>query len=240
MVEKKRLGAEPSIHPVPRASGWKRNTMTICLGLVCNHAKNILLAADTRASYGTVTTNDQAAKIYELPAKYSAAVAGKLGQGADVVSELYHRMEQLNPGEIAPEQVRKCILGSYDQIYKTLADEALRNDPKITLDEYKHDKKLVPKIRQYAREVLKALEVDLDLIVAGFYRGLPVQYIGRVARTTTCLSNSFPSIELANFRPAKIEIRRRVPRVRFWNLGPGLVFFIRSHYLPSSLESALT
>ena len=151
--------------------------MTVCIGLVCNHAKNILIAADTRASYGTVTSNDQAAKLFDLPAKYFGAVAGTLGQSEDVISELYHRMEQLNQEEIAPELTRKCILDSYDQIYAALADEALRNDPRVTLEQYLRDKKISAKVRQYAREVLKELEVDVDLIVAGFYKGAPVQFV---------------------------------------------------------------
>lgn len=151
--------------------------MTVCIGLVCNHAKNILIAADTRASYGTVTSNDQAAKLFDLPTKYFGAVAGTLGQCEDVISELYHRMAQLNQDETAPELARRCILDSYDQIYSILADEALRNDPRITLEQYTHDKKLSSKVRQFAREVLKKLEVDVDLVVAGFYKGSPVQFV---------------------------------------------------------------
>jgi hypothetical protein len=151
--------------------------MTVCIGLVCNHAKNILLTADMRASYGVVTSHDQTAKLFDLPGFYAGAVSGSLGQCEDVISELYHRMAKLPDAEIAPEQTRKCILDSYDQIYTALADEALRNDPKITLDEYKQDKKLAAGIRKFAREVLQSLEVDVDLIVAGFYKDAPVQLV---------------------------------------------------------------
>src|ERR1700688_3102265 len=105
--------------------------MTICIGLVCNHAKNILIAADTRASYGTVTSNDQAAKLFDLPGMHFGAVAGTLSQCEDVISELYHRMAALNEKEIAPDVTHRCILDSYFQIYATLADEAMRNDPRI-------------------------------------------------------------------------------------------------------------
>jgi 20S proteasome alpha/beta subunit len=68
--------------------------MTVCIGLVCNSGKRILLAADTRASYGAATSNDQAAKLFDLPAHSCGAVAGTLSQCEDVISELYHRMAQ--------------------------------------------------------------------------------------------------------------------------------------------------
>ena len=151
--------------------------MTVCLGLVCSSGKHILLAADTRGTYGSVTSNDTTAKLFDLPAKFCGAVAGTLSQCEDVLSELYHRMAQISDTEIAPDQVRKCILDSYEQIYSGLADEALWNDFKITLEDYKHDEKLVSKLRETAREHLKSLEVDVDLIVAGFYKDSPVQLI---------------------------------------------------------------
>ena len=124
--------------------------MTVGIGLVCGGGKYILLGADTRASYDAATSNDQAAKFYELPSNYCLIGAGTLGQCADIVAEVYHRMSQITEPEIAPELTRKCILDSYDQVYSALADEALRNDPRISLDEYKHDKKLSSKVRQYA------------------------------------------------------------------------------------------
>jgi hypothetical protein len=86
-------------------------------------------------------------------------------------------MAQIPDSEIAPEQVRRCIVDSYDQIYAELADQALRNDLRITLDQYKHDKKLVSKVRQSAQDLLKSLNVDADLIVAGFYKDQPVQLV---------------------------------------------------------------
>jgi hypothetical protein len=49
--------------------------MTIGIGLLCASGKYILLAADTRASYGTVTSNDQTAKSFDLPANYFGLVA---------------------------------------------------------------------------------------------------------------------------------------------------------------------
>jgi hypothetical protein len=153
--------------------------MTVCLGLVCSKGKQILLAADTRSSYGTVTSNDQTAKLFDLPSHYCGAVAGTLSQCEDVISELHHRMTKLPESipEIPGEQVRKCILESYEQIYMTLAEETLRNDPRITLEQYFHDKKLASLVRRSAREVLKSIEVDVDLIVAGFYRDQPVQLV---------------------------------------------------------------
>ena len=176
-MTKVRMHEYASTHPVPKVRMRKCACMTIGIGLVCSGGKNILLAADTRASYGVVTSNDQTAKLYDLPSNYCAAVAGTLNQCADVVAELYHRMSQVTEPEIAPELTRRCVLESYDQVFKPMADEALRNGPRITLDEYKHDKKLSPPIRRHAREVLNKIEIDVDLIVGGFYKGQPVQFV---------------------------------------------------------------
>lgn len=151
--------------------------MTICIGLVCDHGKHIPLGADTRASYGSATTHDQTAKLFDLPANFSGAIAGTISQCEDVISELHHRMTQLPQPEIAGEQVRQCISDSYFQVYKEMADRALRNYPRITLDQYLHDKALVVKVRRTADHVLKALEVDVGLIVAGFYKEQPVQLV---------------------------------------------------------------
>jgi 20S proteasome alpha/beta subunit len=83
--------------------------MTVCIGLVCEGGKYILLAADTRATYGSASSNDQMSKMFDLPAKYYGAIAGTGSQCEDVVSELYHEMAQITDTEIAPEQARQCI-----------------------------------------------------------------------------------------------------------------------------------
>jgi 20S proteasome alpha/beta subunit len=151
--------------------------MTVCIGLVCDHGKHILLGADMRASYGSATTNDQTAKVFDLPANLCAAISGTISQCEDVISELHHRMTQLPQPEIAGEQVRQCVRDSYFQVYSEMADRALRNDLRITFDQYLHDKALVMKVRRTAENVLKALEVDVGLIVAGFYKGQPIQLV---------------------------------------------------------------
>jgi uncharacterized protein (UPF0147 family) len=151
--------------------------MTVCIWLVCNHGKNILLAADMRASYGSATTNDQTGKLFDLPRSFCGATSGTISQCEDVISELYHRMEQIRNSQIAPEQVRQCIVDSYHKIYVELSDQALRGDPPITLDQYLHDQTLVPDVRKRAEEVLQSLEVDVDMIVAGFHGQSPVQFV---------------------------------------------------------------
>jgi hypothetical protein len=81
-----------------------------------------------RASYGVATSNDQTAKLFDLPSKYCGAASGTISQCEDVISELYHQMAQTQKtpdAELSPEQVRKCINDSYFQIYTELASEAL-------------------------------------------------------------------------------------------------------------------
>jgi hypothetical protein len=164
-------------HPMPRMARWREKIMTVCIGLICNGGKNILLAADMRAAYGSATTNDQTAKLFDLPANFFGAVSGSMGQCEDVIAELYHEMSKIQEQEIAPELVRKCIVDSYYKVYLQLSDEALRGDARITFEQYLHDKKLVPGVRQRAEEVLQSVEVDVDLVVAGFYKNNPVQFI---------------------------------------------------------------
>lgn len=151
--------------------------MTVCIGLVCGNGRYILLAADTRGSYGNVTSNDEMAKMFDLPANYFGAMAGVGSYCTDVIAELYHRMKQIPDKEIAPEQARECIRESYFEVYKESAKEALLNGPKITMEQYLHDRKLVPTVRKHAREVMRSIEIKGCLIVAGFYQGQPVQFV---------------------------------------------------------------
>jgi hypothetical protein len=151
--------------------------MTVCIGLVCGSGKYILLGADTRGSYGSVTSNDQMSKLFDLPANYCAAMAGIGSYCEDVISELHHRMTEIPDPEIAPEQARQCIRDSYHQIFTELGKEALLAGPKITMDQYLTDRRLVPTIRKQAKEALRSIEISGSLIVVGFYKGAPVQFI---------------------------------------------------------------
>jgi hypothetical protein len=169
--------------------------MTIGIGLLCDGGKRILLAADMRASYGASTSNDQTAKLFDLPSKYCGATSGTISQCEDVISELYHQMSQAQKtpdAEISPSQVRKCITDSYFQIYTELATEALRNDPKITIDQYHHDRTLVTSVRKTAVQALKSLIVDVDLIVAGFCNGQPVQFVATGGEKVTVRAEISP------------------------------------------------
>jgi 20S proteasome alpha/beta subunit len=151
--------------------------VTVCIGLVCNTGKHILLTADTRGSYGTVTSNEKMGKLFNLPGNFCGAIAGVGSECTDIVAELYHRMSSIPNDEFAPERVRASIVESYDTIFRTLVDEALRNEVKISLSEYHRDKTLAPRIKKQAHETLKRVMVEVQLIVAGFYKGMPVQFI---------------------------------------------------------------
>lgn len=151
--------------------------MTVGIGLLCNKGNRILLAADMRASYGEVTQNDQTGKLFELPYSFCGAIAGDVGWCAEVISELHFKMGKIPESELYAEVIHKAILDSYDRIYLLLADEALRNHFKITIDEYKHDPRLSTRLRNLAVRVLKTLEVDVDLIVAGFVKENPIQFV---------------------------------------------------------------
>lgn len=82
-------------HPAPKVRE-RGDEMTVGIGLLCSDGKDgnrILLAADMRASYGPRSSNDQTAKLTELPRFYAAAFAGTISQCEDVIAELHHQME---------------------------------------------------------------------------------------------------------------------------------------------------
>lgn len=165
------------MHPAPRTLEQRGKLMTVGIGLVCGSGKYILLGADTRGSYGNVTSNDEMAKMFDLPAYYFGVMAGVGSYCTDVIAELYHRMKKIPDAEIAPEQARQCIRESYQQVYIESAKEALLNGPRITWDQYLYDRKIVPKVRRQAENTLRSIEINGSLIVAGFYQGQPVQFV---------------------------------------------------------------
>jgi hypothetical protein len=86
-------------------------------------------------------------------------------------------MAQISDSEAAPEQVRKCIRDSYDKVGNESADEALRGGLRITMERYLTDQSLAPKIREEAQAILNSITIQGSLIVVGFYRGQPVQFV---------------------------------------------------------------
>jgi len=148
--------------------------MTVGIGLLCSHGKHILLAADMRASYGEISQNDQTGKLFDLPFNFCGAMAGTLSWCSEVSSELYHRMSKMKESEVVVEKVREAIVESYTRIYMLLGDEELRNELKISMNDFHRDRTLAPSICRTARNILKAVEVPVDLIVAGFVGGGPI------------------------------------------------------------------
>ena len=182
----------PCTHPVPRRRDGKGVLMTIGIGLVCDGGKSILLTADMRGSYGNVTSNDQTGKLFDLPFNFCGAVAGKLSQCIDVMSELHHRMSQLTIDKVRPEPIRNVIRDSFHEVFIPLADETLRAECGITLDQYFHDTKIVRVLRRKAQHTLKALDLDVYLIVAGFCDTQPLQFIAEGGRSISIRAEITP------------------------------------------------
>jgi len=195
--------------------------MTVCIGLLCGSGKYILLGSDTRGSYGNVTSNDEMGKLFDLPANYFGAIAGTVSYCEDIIAELHHRMKQLPDPELAPQQVRECIRESYHQVYLESAKQALENGPRITLEQYWHDAKLAPRIRKQADHVLKSIEIEGAVIVSGFYKGNPAQFVAepdpndhstlRIANEITpgnavIGSGSFAALNWLNYRKQNVHL----------------------------------
>jgi len=153
--------------------------MTVGIGLLCDQGKHILLAADMRANYGGISQNDQTGKLFDLPFNFCGAISGAIGWCGEIISELHWRMGKIPEAQLGAEKIREAILDSYTRIYLMLSDQELRNRLNISLDQYQHDKKLVPRMRLAANELLQTIEVDVDLIVAGFIKAGPIQFVAQ-------------------------------------------------------------
>jgi 20S proteasome alpha/beta subunit len=151
--------------------------MTIGIGLLCDGGKRILLAADTRASYGQISQHDETGKLFELPFNFCGVIAGTIAWCSELISELHHRMGKLVESEMGAEKIREAIQESYGRIFLLLAEEKLFNGFKINMDQYLHDEHLVQDIRRSAEDALKNLEVDVDLIVGGFIGNGPFLFV---------------------------------------------------------------
>jgi hypothetical protein len=166
--------------------------MTVGIGLLCDGGKHILLAADMRASYGGVSQHDQTGKLFDLPFNFCGAIAGSIGWCGEVISELHWRMSKIPEAQLGAEKIRETILESYTRVYLMLADQELRYRLKITLDKYHHDNKLVSRVRLAADELLQSIRVDVDLIVAGFIKAGPIQFVARGGTSVKILPKTTP------------------------------------------------
>ncbi len=166
--------------------------MTVGIGLLCDGGNRIFLTADMRASYGEVSQNDQTGKLFELPFNFCGAISGTIGWCSEVLSELHHRMGKLTEAEMSIEKLREAIQESYSRIFLLLAKEELWNGFKITVDQYLHDKQLVRSIRNHAEAALKAIEVDVDMIVGGFVGTSPVLLVANGGTIVTIRAEISP------------------------------------------------
>jgi hypothetical protein len=69
--------------------------VTIAIGLLCEGGKHVLLCSDMLVSYGSVSSNQQGSKIYDLPLGLYAAVADDVSCDHVVISELCNNLDSL-------------------------------------------------------------------------------------------------------------------------------------------------
>jgi 20S proteasome alpha/beta subunit len=148
--------------------------VTIAIGLLCEGGKHVLLCSDMLVSYGSVSSNQQGSKIYDLPLGLYAAVADDVSCDHVVISELCNNLDSLQENDPAiVDKTKLAFRRAANYAFKWRRDEILK-DIGLTEDEFLHDAAL-PKsrIRQAQRAIRDATSTGLPIgiIVAGYVQG---------------------------------------------------------------------
>lgn len=163
----------PCTRPRPKR-GAKRSgeTVTIGIGLLCEGGKSILLGADKRGSYGSMTVNDECGKLFELPHGFQGAISGDISTCEQVISELFERIDKLSQWSV--EFVKKAALEAAQHTHIAMLQGALMKNCGITWDHYLYDRKIVKSVRAHAEAVVRETPLGVQAIIAGFNRQSPI------------------------------------------------------------------
>jgi hypothetical protein len=142
--------------------------MSTIIGLLCDAGNAILLAADTKVSWGTSTSNSGGSKVYELPLGLCAAIADDVSSSHVFMTELYKQLSQIVDDEFALDKAKLCMRKAGSYVFKWMRSEILIAEVGITDDEYLHDRKLRPAIRRKAERALNIARLPIEAIVAGY------------------------------------------------------------------------
>jgi hypothetical protein len=179
--------------------------MTVVIGLMCDSRQpadpslpatpHIFLCADTLATYAApqktpVTSHPSQGKIYPLPHGFFAAFCDDYSKAHQVATELHGRMLGIDfASDAVRDLVKVEVLEAFRYAFTWFREEVLKDEVGITAEEYLHDKKLRPSLRQKADDVLKGRsgEVPAELIIAGQTHRGPMLIIanGHNIRETT-------------------------------------------------------
>jgi hypothetical protein len=163
--------------------------VTLGIGVICEGGKYVILASDTRASYGNpaaegISPNDRAGKQWDFhPFKLVASVAGQLGTAHNVVSQLTIEIEKLlalqeSGTTLCREHIENAI--NEARIHETgrQYNSASRLYFHVTLQQLLRGKLKHGTIDRYAWEEMKkmvfSLPLPVEIILGGFLGDEPI------------------------------------------------------------------
>jgi 20S proteasome alpha/beta subunit len=151
--------------------------VTVCIGALTVAGPSIVLAADTRVTYGVspVGPNDQAGKQYPLPPyNFVVAIAGSVTECHEFVGRLVQHLEALSKADRDPyrEEIMEAINDSRFEVFRPKIDQALRANVGLTLKEW-HDRfvppeKFDPVAEGLGMRTIRSTPFNVSSIFAGF------------------------------------------------------------------------
>jgi hypothetical protein len=128
----------------------------------------LLLSADELISYGTVSSNRNGSKIFDLPEGFYGAIADDISRCHQVISFLHHRMNVLGVKKGQPNSVdlvKKALADSGDYVRAWIRREICA-EYGVSEDEFLHDPMLSE--RDQIRENLRSAALETQIIIIGF------------------------------------------------------------------------
>lgn len=166
----------PSAHRRRWLGLWSKR-MTVGIGVLCEGGDCIVLAADTRGSYGDTAhlpTHEQTGKQIDLPFNFFASIAGDVAVCDALVSELYAQFEKLQDvDELFFDHVRIAIREAQLYEFANRVDHVLATTLGTRLDEWKKFEKATLHYRRCQRAI-RRYQLPTELIVAGYASSGPV------------------------------------------------------------------
>ena len=168
--------------------------MTIGIGVLCDDWKCGIVAADTRATYGTtpVDPNDCVGKVFsfeDIPKfeKIVCGIAGRLSVGHDVVSQLAAEFKKLARNKrIYREHIQNAINHARAHELGRIYDWALKENLGISLSQLLRGKlpegPLDEVAKRYAHGIMKQTPFIFEIIVVGFLGNEPLFFRGSEKR----------------------------------------------------------
>lgn len=148
--------------------------MTVGIGVLCEDARCIILASDTRASHGNRSPNDVCSKIFDLlPFELSCCIAGTISRATSVGLQICSQLGEI-PTSLAK---RAAIMAAIDEgrfnIHEELINVRMLKEMSTSLERWRVGP-LDPYLYRDGKRIICTTSLGIQLIVGGFLRGEPI------------------------------------------------------------------